>query len=438
MSVVEEVRLIWSESATSDADVDHNKAWHGFLHDNGDVVVEWGRVGKKMQSKTHHGAGAGKLATLKKQKLGKGYKPQRTVAGTINGQASGKALSGGGDLRAKAIADIGGSADVKALVGDLVDANIHTITGASSITYNRATGSFETPLGLVTPDGIADARKLLDDIAPFTQTRDWDNRKYIRAVNEYMEIVPTDVGMKRGWHRTIFAPNDALAKQNDILDALDAALLNATTTPMTTTPMTKTAEQRVFEVKLDLLDKDKPAWSKIHKFYQDTKGSHRDVGSLDVKRIFKVRIPTIYAAFQKDGKKVGGIVQLWHGTKMSNLLSILKIGLIIPPTHSGHVTGRMFGNGLYFSDQSTKSLRYATNAWGGGGNTKRTFMFMADVAMGKPYTPSSWSSTMTPKQGYDSVFAKAGQSGVQNNEMIVYRTSQADLCYLIEFTPNGR
>ena len=61
-------------------------------------------------------------------------------------------------------------------------------------------------------------------------------------------------------------------------------------------------------------------------------------------------------------------------------------------------------------------------------------MFIADVAMGKIYTPTSSYDGPFPKNGYDSVFAKGGMSGVQNNEMIVYQTNQANLKYLVEFT----
>jgi len=37
------------------------------------------------------------------------------------------------------------------------------------------------------------------------------------------------------------------------------------------------------------------------------------------------------------------------------------------------------------------------------------------------------------RNGFDSCWAKAGQSGVRNDEQIVYRTSQTNIRYLIEF-----
>lgn len=156
--------------------------------------------------------------------------------------------------------------------------------------------------------------------------------------------------------------------------------------------------------------------------------------NLSVKTVYKVDIATMKAAFEAYGAKLQDIRQLWHGTKASNLLSILKAGLVIPPESSPHCTGRMYGNGIYASSISTKALNYATDFWGGGGSTERTFMFLLDMAMGRCHIAGKgWGSF--PKPGYDSTWAKGGQSGVINDEMIVYRLDQCNLLYLVEFCP---
>ena len=96
----------------------------------------------------------------------------------------------------------------------------------------------------------------------------------------------------------------------------------------------------------------------------------------------------------------------------------------------------MFGNGVYFSDQSTKSLNYAYGYWDGK-HENNCFMLLNDVAMGKSFTPSGPSSNL-PKLGSDSTFAQVEKSGVLNNEMIVYKTSQINPKYLVEFSPSGK
>lgn len=172
----------------------------------------------------------------------------------------------------------------------------------------------------------------------------------------------------------------------------------------------------------------------IRFFAENVNKGHTSAG-LRIKNIYTVEIPAMKAAFEADGKKVGNIKQLWHGTRTFNVLSILKSGLVVPKSAPGStfaITGRMFGDGLYFSDQSTKSLNYSQGFWDRTSpRDNKCFMFLADVAMGKEYTPSR------PEQhiprGYDSMLAKAGKSGVLNNEMVVYRLGQANLRYLIEF-----
>lgn len=428
-TIVKELRLILTDSSNN-----NNKFWHGYLFEDGTVKSEWGRVGKNSQTKEWPGAGEHFFRKKEQEKRKKGYDDQRTIVADSSNTSSRK-LGMDSNLKDQAVRDIGGSPEIQKLVRYLVDANIHTITSNTNIKYNVNTGAFTTPLGLVTKDGIDEARQLLNDLAVYVNNKDWENSQYRRLLEKYMQIIPTDVGMRRGWHKDLFASKDALIKQNDILDSLDASLQTSLTTTNDTGEEVK--EEKVFEVKLDVIE-DSKIFKRVQDFYNRTKGGHYDVKDLDVRRVYSVNIPTVVEAFKKDGKKVGNIKQLWHGTKASNLLSILKIGLIIPSSNSGHVTGRMFGNGVYFSDQSTKAIRYATNAWTGGGNTDKTFMFLADVAMGNPYTPRTSNWQLTPPPGYDSVFAKGGYSSVQNNEMIVFRLSQINLVYLIEFTKHGR
>jgi len=125
-------------------------------------------------------------------------------------------------------------------------------------------------------------------------------------------------------------------------------------------------------------------------------------------------------------------MELWHGTKVANLLSIFKSGLLMPKDTPGQTTGAMFGNGLYFSDQSTKSLNYCDGMyWNNSTKQDKIYIFLADVAMGNYEIPKGYGSKK-PKKGFDSFFAKKNTSGVRNNEMIVFNVNQIKLKYLLE------
>lgn len=190
---------------------------------------------------------------------------------------------------------------------------------------------------------------------------------------------------------------------------------------------------KIFDVSMRVSE-DPDLRARILAFFKAGHHTKHASSNLRVARIFEVILGDMDRQYREDGLKVGGVMELWHGTRAHNLLSILRSGLIIPRENGSiHVTGRMFGNGVYFSDQSTKSLNYAAGYWDGKASEDRCFMFLADVAMGRPWHPDRTGASVKPPAGYDSVYARGGKDRVLNNEMIVYRTSQVNLKYLVEF-----
>ena len=415
MTEVSRVMLIKTE-----ADVNSNKFWEAIINDDNSVNCRWGRVGVNGQSKTFYG-GQSYVDKKIKEKEKKGYRQARVTANT--GSAS--TVVGGGTLVAAAKTQIKHSnCPITAnLIDMLVKANIHQITSQSGgqLTVDIGTGQIQLPsgMGCLTQDAITDARDL---IAKIDKTKTNRTKVFKSNVQDYLMLVPQVVGRTRGWIDSIFISDDEIEQQRDLLDSLEATL-----STISDTPVVKTAAESVFDVDLTLM-KDKATRDNLDRLYKKTWQSAHQSSSLKIKTIYAVRISTVAAAYEARGKQRGNIQELWHGTRASNLLSILKSGLIIPRSASH---GRMFGDGLYFSDQSTKALNYASGYWSGSRNDN-CFMFLADVAMGKSYTPRSHSERL-PKAGYDSTFAEGGKSGVGNNEMIVYTTAAANLKYLVEF-----
>ena len=139
-----------------------------------------------------------------------------------------------------------------------------------------------------------------------------------------------------------------------------------------------------------------------------------------------------------------GTFMCFHGTRTVNVSGILRESLRLPRQLVGVViTGAMFGPGLYWADDWKKSAGYTSlqgsywSAGSGGVSGRSAFMFVADVALGKPYVaPSSGGYTKPPK-GYHCVLGKAGLS-VQNNEFVTYDSSSNRLRYLVEFDQGRR
>ena len=415
----------------ADVKNNNNKFWKIMLYDNNEVHVHNGRVGGKGQFQKPkcfaNKEDAEKFYNKKikeKQAPRKGY----TKAEVLLDDVSEVKVSGNTNLTDLAVKQIGGDTETSKLIKMLSQKNIHNIVSSTTIKYDSSKGSFRTPLGIITQNGIDTARGLLDELVPYVQKEKYENEDFIDKFQQYMQLIPHKVKRKLD-PEDIFPDTDSFQKEGQILDALDASLSEVLTSKPKTT-VKKTSDPTIFNVDVHVLDENKE-WRRIRDYYHKTKKTMHTSHGLDVKKIYKVKIKHMYDAFEKKGKSIGNIMELWHGSRVENCLSILKSGLIIPKSSSGHVTGRMFGDGIYASDISTKALNYAQGYWSGK-RDNNCFMFLVDFAMGNYYISNSYSESL-PKKGYDSTFAKEGKSGIINNEMIVYNLHQCNIKYLVEF-----
>lgn len=403
----------------------NNKFWEGSLLLNGDVVCRWGRVGASGQTKTFPGAGENYLLKKVREKEAKGYKE-------IKGVGSENAVSkvAGAQLTTVAKKQIKyNSSVVEKLIDYLVKVNRHDIVTASGgkLVVDVDSGLIKTEVGVVvTQDTLDRARDYLVALSNCVSQRDFSSKTFISNLNEYLMCVPQKVGSRRGWEKAFLPDTSAVQRQSALIDSMESTLKAIASASGTQ----DTPEEEVFNVELTLMD-DKSEINRIDALYKSTQKSMHVSSHLRVANVYSVHIATMAKAFENYGKTLTPHMELWHGTRAANLLSILKSGLVIPPSNAAHCTGRLFGDGIYFSDQSTKSLNYSYGYWDGGQRDSNCFMFLADVAMGKMYTPAGGIRKIPP--GYNSCFAKAGQSGVVNNEMIVYDTRQCNLVRLIEF-----
>lgn len=405
----------------------NNKYWEGILFENDDVKCRWGRVGAtRGQEKTFPGVGATYLEKKLREKTKKGYKE---VEGINTGGGEIKSVQGS-QLKAVAKKQIrrSGCKTTDKLIDYLVQVNRHEIKTASGgkLTVNDD-GLIKTDVGVVVTQHTLDrARTHLVSLSKCVSRGDYGSSGFIDTLNEYLMAIPQKVGARRGWEKSFLRGQSDIQRQGALIDSMEATLQAYNDAPVITTDG---KEDSVFNVELTKVT-DKKEIDRICKLYRSTQQRRHACAHLKVKNVFNVHIEHMAQAFEGDGAKKSPVWELWHGTRASNLLSILKCGLVIPPSNAAHVCGRMFGNGAYFSDQSTKSLNYAYGYWGGS-RDNNCFMFLAQVGMGKSHTPRGPIRTF-PK-GYDSVYAVGGKSGVVNNEMIVPRVSQCNLTRLIEF-----
>ena len=429
-------------------DNNNNKFWNITLRSDFAVIAHWGRIGDRGQCKEFQHpdlASAERFFDRKcREKIsgGNGYAKQKTITSDtpaiLDHPVAKIALA---DLAARQIAT-GNSAETLALVRELSRQNIHNILQQTKITYGDD-GLFRTPLGVVTQEGIDEARQLLAAMGGYVEAGDHDGRAFKKAVEQYWMAVPQDLGHGRPDLRALYPDLQALQAQNQILDSLQGSLQTVLTRAANphgdAGGFQPPLEPILFDAKLCLVD-DGKTLDRITRKYKATQHRIHLSSAYSVRRVFSVEVAAMRAAFEREGRAVGNVQELWHGTSVGNILSILKSGLKLAPPSMAHIAGKMFGSGLYFSDQSTKSLNYAAGYWNraaSGANAQTCYMFLFDVALGRTFTPlgsgqcSGWTSS---KAGSDSTFARGGISGVLNNEMIVYRECQCAPAFLVEFT----
>jgi poly [ADP-ribose] polymerase len=326
--------------------------------------------------------------------------------------------------------------EVGTLLDQLIKENIHSITSHTSIKYTA--NGFATELGAVTEEHVDRAREPLDALNKLMGKKGEVNptKAQVKSLNSlYFSLIPKPFSRKITEDDMILDANQ-LEAEYDILDQLATAVSMGSA-------MSGNVSQRMnaLGTEISILD-DIAEVKRIKKYIRGSKAAnHRgsNVWDYDVKRIYKMQIPEEHSKYQKALKKYGAktVQEVFHGSSNCNLLSILKGGLIIPPSSAGHVTGRMHGDGIYGANNSTKSLNYSIGYWGAKQSRYgNAFLFLADFAMGKTYVSQSANYNGAPR-GYDSVWAKKGSS-LYNDELIVYSLNQCTLKYIVEMTPRGR
>jgi poly [ADP-ribose] polymerase len=415
-NILREVRLIKTEVKTN-----NNKFWNGVLYDDGTVKAEWGRVGYSGDNGEWDG-GEKYLDKKLKEKMKKGYSEQKTI-GVANTAGSNSASVKNGELSSIAKSQLVKTSNptLDKLIDRLVKANVHRITANTQITYNSTTGLFATPLGIVTMEGLTEARDILADIAPFVRGSKYGD-KLDALVSKYLRIIPQNVGMKLRVERLL--PDDnSIQKQNDLIDSLESSYQAMQATPAVKSDVTKKLES-VFNVDMDVLNDDRTR-DRLTKWFEKSKKSMHHYDKVKVREVFVIKIDEMDRAYDRN---IPNPQEVWHGTSQANCLSILKSGLKTSPPSTAAIAGKMFGNGIYGAINSSKSMGYTFGRWGQGGTGDSGWLFVCDFAMGKTY--STRSSCHKPS-GYDSVWAKAG-GNLYNDELIVYKNNQCNIRYLLE------
>ena len=422
-TLTKKITLVFADAGTADG-VQHNKVWYGELYDTGDVITRWGRVGYDLQSKDFPGAGEGFLLKKQSEKLKKGYTEAKVIdASCPASSAKPIAVSNLHEI-AKSQLLKSSSPILDKLIDRLVKSNVHKITSSTNIVLNDATGLFQTPLGIVTPDAITEARSLLADAIPYVKNNRY-GEQLNKLVSQYLRLIPQNIGMRFDVRR-ILPDVTAIQKQGDILDSLEAsyqAISQGKTASKDTAKSDKPLEQ-VFKVDLDVESGNDA--QRLERWFESSKKTQHGYDRIKVRNVFKIKVHDMANSFVSDNP-----TEVFHGTSEANCLSILKSGLKTSPPSTAAIAGKMWGNGVYGAINSSKSLGYTYGRWGQSSG-ESGWLFICKFSMGKVHYPRGYGNCSRPPTGYDSIWATVANTGLQHDELIIYANNRVNITHLLE------
>lgn len=327
--------------------------------------------------------------------------------------------------------------------------------------------TLKCPLGQLTNDQIDKGRLCLEEAKKLVNISGVE-KQVLDITNQFYSLIPHNLGSgSRGkMEHLLLNSNDKInQKEYDLDTLLDAKAIGATLVSNSVYDQYKS-----LDTDFNYIDKNNLLFSWLNSMIQDTRANnHRQLGKIvllnawDIQRKYERDTFTARAKViaKECGKQVipeqmnklvraradvpdhdlyknANVIPLFHGSRTQNITGILKKGLLIRP--SGVViTGSMYDSSgaIYKSANSTKSINYTSinSSYWSKGTDDRAFLFISDCALGRqlmargPYGYNL--KNISPNH---SVWAKGGFGGVINDEMILYRTDQHNLRYLLEFT----
>lgn len=387
----------------------NNKYYEMHEQADGTFTVHYGRVGGSKSSATYPMAQWDRKI---REKVAKGYVDQTHM------YAEGPAVTD-----ASTIANL----EVRGLMSRLMELANQSIYQNYVVTAQQ-----------VTRKQVETAQQLLNDLTMLVALNA-DVTAYNRTLLELFKVIPRKMG-KVGQHLLAQTPqtaddlqtlHDQLASEQDTLDVMRGQVElrqsqeNPDQTPASLLEMMNLTVEPVTDKRVLTLIK---------------RMMGADADKFDA--AFSVSQAHTQATFEAYvGHSPTPKTQLlWHGSRSENWLSILKTGLVLRPTNAV-ITGKMFGYGIYFADQFSKSLNYTSlhgSVWANG-KQKEGYLGIYEVHVGKQmkvikhkaeHMNLNSEALKKINPAYDSVFAQRGLC-LLKNEFIVYNQAQCTVRYMV-------
>ncbi|XP_065064179.1 poly [ADP-ribose] polymerase 2-like [Rhopilema esculentum] len=231
----------------------------------------------------------------------------------------------------------------------------------------------KAPLGKLTKEQINAGYAALKKIESFIRQKKIGDG-IVKACDEFYTRIPHVFGMQRP---PLIRTKEEVQNKLQLLEALGdieiALKVIKENKDMMLNPIDR--HYNALECGIEPMDHDDDVFKVIEKYLQKTHAKTHNTYKMEVQEIFKVEKDEEIENFNDCGNRM----LLWHGSRLTNYVGILKQGLRIAPPEAP-VTGYMFGKGIYFADMSSKSANYCYPSR----SRPVGLLLLSEVALGKP------------------------------------------------------
>jgi len=309
------------------------------------------------------------------------------------------------------------------------------------------------PLGKLSNTQLVKAEEVLNKIETLLQTSN-NESDLTDLSSEYYTYLPMSFGRRTP---PIIKTSEMLANYRNVIEELKNIVVNIKIRE--SAKVGNNILDSIYDdigTTIKVLNAEDQIYNEIVKYVNNTQGAthHYNLKVLD---IFEVEQKGKKDKFDQTCATIKERMLLYHGSAIANWLSILKHDLLINPAavkNNVVVTGKMFGNGIYFANCISKSYGYCRADSSKG----VACLALAEVAIGKTYKLPH-SEHVTPEllkhKGFDSTHGigryapsmstEVNQISIPNgqlsdtttntsllyDEFIVYKSEQQLIKYLV-------
>lgn len=239
------------------------------------------------------------------------------------------------------------------------------------------------PLGKISVKQIEKARELLNIATDIVNKNGCpiDENEICEITSEFYTLIPYSCGRNVP---PIIDTMDIIGKNMEMLDDLKNIQVGTTIIENTESNKDNPIDSVYSSLNATItpLDKQSNIYTEIEKYVYNTHAKTHNHYTTELLDVFQVERNGSREIYEKYTKGIDNRYLLFHGSRLSNIMGITKLGLLLNPEKVNpnvHISGKMFSYGIYTANSFSKSFNYC-------GFTRENpiaCLFLCEVALGK-------------------------------------------------------